>query len=58
MSTIRLFPGNHRNLTVAVFDNGAEVFEIFADKDCDSYIGCADTLGEALRISNAWINEE
>jgi hypothetical protein len=53
----RLFPRDGRNLTVAVFDETAKVFEVFADKDCDSYLGCADTLPEAKRIALEWIEE-
>jgi len=56
--TMRLFPRDSRNKTVAVFDASAQVFEIFADKDCDSYIGCADTIAEAKEISRNWITEE
>jgi len=55
---MRLFPKDKNNECVAVFDADAQVFEIFADKDCDSYIGCADTLVEAKEISRNWIAEE
>jgi hypothetical protein len=53
----RLFPSDRRNLTVAVFDDAAKVYEIFADQDCDAYLGCADTIPEAKAIALAWINE-
>jgi hypothetical protein len=53
----RLFPSDRRNLTVAVFDTDAQVWEIFADQDRDSYLGCADTIPEAKAIALAWINE-
>ena len=54
---IRLFKNDRRNLTVAVFDSGAKVYEIFADQDCDSYIGCADNIQEAQRVALDWVNE-
>jgi hypothetical protein len=54
---IRLRPGSKRDFTVAVFDDTARVFEIFADSDCDSYLGCADTLDEAARVAQDWIDE-
>ena len=46
------------NRTVAVWSEEAGAFEIFADRDCDSYIGCADTIPEAQRIARDWLNEE
>ena len=58
MNIIRLDPKSTRNLTVAVWDESAQVFEIFADRDCDSYIGCADTISEAKQIGVDWINED
>lgn len=54
---IRLFPKDNRNRTVAVFDTDAKVYEIFADRACDSYIGCADTIPEAKEISQNWSEE-
>ena len=32
---------------VAVFDESAQIYEIFLDSDLDTYIGCADTIKEA-----------
>ena len=42
----------------ATFDRSAEVWEIFRDKDCDSYIGCADTLEEAEQVAREHQQEE
>ena len=58
MSLLRVAPNDSRNLTVIRFDSDAEVFEVFADKDCDSYLGCADTLREARQIAIDWLNED
>lgn len=55
---IRLNPSNSRDKTVAVYDQTADVYEIFADADCDSYIGCADTVAECRRIAQDWLNED
>lgn len=55
---IRLKPGDSNNLTVAVWDADAELYEIFADNDCDAYIGCADTVDEAKVIAADWIADE
>jgi putative methionine-R-sulfoxide reductase with GAF domain len=54
---MRLFPKDKNNQCVAVFDADAQVFEIFTEKDCSSYIGCADTVNEAKAISQDWVIE-
>lgn len=54
---MRLFPKDKNNECVAVFDADAQVFEIFTEKDCSSYIGCADTVNEAKAISQDWVME-
>lgn len=41
----------------AKFDETAEVFEVFASKDCDDYIGCADTVTECRMVAREWFNE-
>jgi len=56
MSLVRVAPNDSRNLTVIRFDSDAEVYEVFADKDCDSYLGCADTIQEARQIARDWLN--
>jgi len=58
MGILRVAPNDSRNLTVTHFDVTAEVYEVYADKDCDSYLGCADTLREARQIALDWLNEE
>lgn len=40
-----------------VFDDTAGVFELFASADCDDYIGCADTPGEAVQLAARWVRE-
>ena len=39
------------------FDEGAEVYELFASSEGDDYIGCADTLAEARLIASEWFQE-
>ena len=41
----------------AQFDDTAEVYELFASKDGDDYIGCADTLTEARLVAQEWFSE-
>lgn len=36
------------------WDEGAEVFELWASAECDDYIGCADTRAEAQKIAREW----
>lgn len=36
---------------VALFDGDAEIYEIFMDKDCEAYIGNADTLADANQVA-------
>ena len=39
------------------FDPSAEVFEIWAEPECECWIGCADTRREAERIARDWFAE-
>lgn len=58
MGILRVAPHDSRNLTVTHYDVTAEVYEVYADADCDSYLGCADTLREARQIAIDWMNEQ
>jgi len=58
MSLLRVAPNDSRNLTVTHYDVTAQVYEVFADADCDSYLGFADTLREARQIARDWLNED
>ena len=35
----------------------AEAFELFADEECESYIGCADTWAEARGVAGWYFND-
>jgi hypothetical protein len=49
---------NHTQSPYAVYEPTARVFEIFApSSDGPVYIGCADDLGEADGIAQAWFDE-
>ena len=39
------------------WDEGAQVFELWASEACDDYIGCADTRTEALAVAREWFAE-
>ena len=39
------------------WDNGAQVFELWASEACDDYIGCADTRAESLDVAREWFAE-
>lgn len=39
------------------FDESAEVFELFTERECESYIGCADTRAEAIKVANWYLND-
>jgi hypothetical protein len=39
------------------FDRTAMVYELFAEKEAECYLGCADDIAEATRIGNSWINQ-
>jgi hypothetical protein len=41
----------------AQFDPTAEVWELFASKECDDYLGCADTLTEAKAVAREWFED-
>jgi hypothetical protein len=47
------FPDMGREAWVK-FDQDAEVYELFASKEADDYIGCADTLEEARQVAREW----
>jgi len=36
------------------WDEGAEVFELWASPECSDYIGCADTRQEAQQVARDW----
>ena len=36
------------------WDEGAEVYELWASDECSDYIGCAGTRAEALHIARDW----
>lgn len=40
------------------FDNSAQVWELFASKEGNDYIGCADDLNEAKKIAHEWVNDK
>ena len=44
--------------TVAVYDAEAEIYEVFVDKDLDSYIGLGDTLDDCKEVARGWLAEE
>lgn len=45
----------HQDLEVwQTWDEGAQVFELWASDACDDYIGCADTRAEAQAIARWW----
>lgn len=47
------------NLEVwSLFDPTAEVYELFAEPECECCVGCADTRTDALRIAREWLNED
>jgi hypothetical protein len=39
------------------WDEGAELYELFASENGDDYIGCADTVSEARTVAAHWFNE-
>jgi hypothetical protein len=41
----------------SVYDEGAEVFELFASEDCNDYVGCATSRQEAMKAAREWIAE-
>ena len=41
----------------AKWDKPAQVWELFTESECESYIGCADTLKDAETFALDWIEE-
>ena len=41
----------------SVWDDGAQVYELFADENGETYVGCADTRAEALAVAREWFND-
>jgi hypothetical protein len=41
----------------AKWDKSAQVYELFTESECESYIGCADNLADAETFALDWINE-
>jgi hypothetical protein len=42
----------------AKWDNTAEVYELFNDDEGSAYIGCADTIAEAIPVALGFIDEQ
>lgn len=38
----------------ALFDDDAQLYELFASEACDDYIGNADTLADCTAVAQAW----
>jgi hypothetical protein len=38
----------------SVWDEAAQVYELFTDPNGKGYIGCADTRAEALKVAREW----
>ena len=41
----------------SIFDHGAQVYELFADPEGETYLGCADTRAECAYIARDLIAE-
>lgn len=41
----------------SLWDESAEVYELFTEKECECYLGCADTRAEALEVAREWLRE-
>jgi hypothetical protein len=41
-----------------LWDESAEVYEVFASEECNDYIGCADTRFEAIKVARYWFAEQ
>lgn len=39
------------------WDQSAEVYELFSDRDCIGYVGCADSKPEAVQVAREWLKE-
>lgn len=42
----------------AKWDNTAEIYELFNDREGSAYIGCADTIEEAIPVGLWFIDEQ
>jgi hypothetical protein len=42
----------------AKWDSSAEVYELFNDDEGSTYIGCADTMAEAVNVAKLFIDEQ
>lgn len=42
----------------AKWEEDAELYELFNDDECSTYIGCADTLPEAINVAKLFIDEQ
>jgi hypothetical protein len=42
----------------AKWDKDAEVYELFNDREDGAYIGCADTMAEAVTVAKLFIDEQ
>lgn len=42
----------------AKWDATAEVYELFNDREDGAYIGCADTMAEAVTVAKLFIDEQ
>jgi len=41
----------------AKWDADAEIYELFTERECECYIGCADELKDTKAIALEWIDE-
>lgn len=39
------------------YDESAEVYELFTERECISYVGCADSRAEAIKVANWYLND-
>jgi hypothetical protein len=58
MKTPTLVTRNGNREVWSLYDTSAEVYELFAEPECECYVGCADTRAEARRVALDWLNEE
>jgi hypothetical protein len=49
----KIYEANGREFWIA-FDSTARVYEMFASRDADDYLGCFDTVQEAVAYAKAW----
>jgi hypothetical protein len=41
----------------SLWDPTAETYELFAEPECKTFVGCADTIHEARSIASDWLME-